>query len=65
MQFLGGGGGGGGGGGICPKCPILDPPLDYKNYTASPCYVEVPVGTLQVVAKWVKHQQHDNYFRGA
>ena len=22
------GGGGGGGGGICPKCPILDPPLD-------------------------------------
>ena len=20
-------GGGGGGGGICPKCPILDPPL--------------------------------------
>ena len=25
MQFIEGGGGGGGG--ICPKCPILDPPL--------------------------------------
>ena len=25
--IIGGGGGGGGGGGICPKCPILDPPL--------------------------------------
>ena len=29
MQFLEGGGGGGGGG-ICPKCPILDPPLIFK-----------------------------------
>ena len=39
MQFLEGGGGGGGGG-ICPKCPILDPPLlciyDY-DYTSKCC----------------------------
>ena len=39
MQFLeGGGGGGGGGGGICPKCPILDPPLYIIRHDMDLCF---------------------------